>query len=278
VAQLWDRDWLIHVDTIGLTGHHAEFEITKSLKREPNSCDLVIYGLNPEHRAQLQELQPKEGSTRGIPLKLEAGYQGERSLLWLGDLRTASSIRAPEGWVTRLSSGDGEKAIKNSQINLPLGPKTEVSTAIRNLVKALGVDAGNVESIAGRIRLRTGGKTFTGAKVLAGSTARILDDVARSADLEWSIQDGAVLLLERGKAIPEEAFRLTPETGLIGSPTVANDGTLTAQALMIPGIRPGKIVIIQSESTNGQFRLEECAYRGRTFGDDWFVNMKGKRY
>jgi hypothetical protein len=276
--ELFGRSWRITINTLQLTGHHAEFDITKTLKRDPNSCDLLVYNLSPEHRAELQELQPKAGSTRGIPVKIEAGYGADMSLLWIGDLRSVFSTRAGPDWATRLSSGDGAKAIQNSKIALPMGPKTEVATALRALVKYLGVDSGNLDSVANRIRLRSGGKTFPSAKILHGHTARVIDDIARSAELEWSIQDGAIQFLERGKDNKEPAFFLSPTTGLIESPTVSNEGELEAKLLMIPGVRPGRICVVESDTIKGQFRLEKCQYRGATWQQDWYITINGKRY
>lgn len=275
---LYGRNSRITINTLELDGHHFEFEIQKTLKRDPNSCVLQIFNLNEAHRAELQELQPKAGAKRGIPVKIEAGYGDDMSLLWLGDLRTVFSQRSGADWSTRLSSGDGEKAIQNATIALPMGAKTDIGTALRAVVKYLGVDPGNLDSVAGSIRLRAGGSQFPAPKILHGQAARVVDDIARSAALEWSIQDGALQFLPAGKASTEQAFFLSPDTGLIGSPTVSNEGELEAKLLLIPGVRPGRLCVVESSGIKGQFRIEKCVYRGQNWAQDWYVTISGKRY
>ncbi len=276
-SELYGRQSTIIIDTIELTGHRAIFAVEKTLERDPNTCDLQIYNLNGDQRGQLQELRPKKGATRGIPVKIEAGYQTP-SLLWLGDLRTVESTKEGLDWVTRLSSGDGEKAVENGRIKVPMGPRTDVKTALRALVKALGIDKGNLNLVENTIKLRSGGKLFPEGKVLAGPAARILDDITRSADLTWSIQNGALQFIPRGGALPAEAVLLTPETGLIGSPTVDNEGALNAKALIIPDLKPGALVVIESSSVRGQYRVQKATWNGDTHGQDWYVAIEGKRY
>lgn len=276
--ELFGRESQITIGNLELTGHRAVFSIVKTLEPEPNSCDLTVYNLNPSQRAELQELQPKKGATRGIPVRIEAGYKEGKSLLWLGDLRTVSSVTDGPNWVTRLSSGDGEKATKNSRIAVPYGPRTDVGTALRAMVRHLGVDEGNVAQVAAQIRLGKAGKLFTSGKVLRGPVARVISDFAESADLEWSIQDGAIQFLDRGQVRAGTAVLLSKETGLVGSPSVDNEGILTAQSLMIPDIKPGVLVVVKSKHVSGNYRAELVQWDGDTRGGDWYCTIEGKRF
>ena len=274
---LFGRQSRITIGTLELTGHRAVFAIEKSIKPEPNTLSLQVYNLSPDHRAQLQELKPTERSTRGIPVKIEAGYS-DMSQLWLGDLTTVSSAREGVDWVTTLSSGDGQNAIKNSRIKAPFGPKTDIQTALRAIAKSMGVGLGNLNLTALTLKLKDGGTKLPASKIMLGPAYKVMNDIARSADLEWSIQDGALQFTPRGKALPTQAFVLTPQTGLIGSPAVDNEGVLTAQALMIPDLKVGSIVIVESSSVRGQYRVERATWTGDTHGQDWYVTIQGIRY
>jgi hypothetical protein len=254
--------------------------ISKSLKPEPNDASVQVWNLNTSQRAELEELQPKKEDKRGIPVLIEAGYKADgASQIFLGDLRTVNSVKDGADWVTTLESGDGEKAYQTSRIAVSIGPKTPVDTALRAMVKALGVKPGNVETTVQKLKLGKAGKMFSQGVVLSGSVAQQLTQFARSADLEWSIQDGALQFVDRGKALAAKAYRLTPETGLIGSPTVDNKGVLSCQALMLSDIRPGSKVVIESSRVKGNYRIEKIVWRGDTHSQsDWTVDLEGKRY
>lgn len=276
--ELFGRKATVIVDTLQLDGLRVVFGVTKSLKSEPNTCSVTVYNLSPDHRAQLEELKPKKGATRGIPVKIEAGYKAGTSLIWLGDLRTVDSVRDGADWITQLSSGDGEKGIQNGRIAVSYGPKTDSTIALRAIVRSLGVDEGNIGKVVAELKLRGKGELFASGKVLAGPAARMMDDFCRSADLEWSVQDGAVQLLDRGKALAAKAILLTPDSGMVGSPTVNQDGVLSARMLMAPDVRPGRLLVVKSARITGNYRIETAKWSGDTEGGDWFIDLEAKRY
>jgi hypothetical protein len=278
MTELFGRRAIVTVDRLELADFDVSFRIEKTLKPEPNTLELAIFNLNPDHRAALEELRPKETTpTRGIPCKIEAGYGDELSLLWLGDLRTVESQSNGPDWITNLTSGDGEKAYQNARINVSYGPATPLETALRAMVRALGVDGGNLAKVVAK--LRQGGSAMLPAGAgLSGQAAQHLDNFARSADLEWSIQDGALQILERGKALSTKAIELTPETGLIGSPTVDNEGLLKARMLVIPDVRPGTLLVVKSQRVEGNYRTEKAVWDCDTSGGPWYVDVEASRY
>jgi hypothetical protein len=279
VTALFNRFAVVTVGTIQFTALDFAFRIERSLKPEPNTCDLDIWGLTLDHCNELAQLAPKKGAeaTRGIPCKIEAGYEDATSLLWLGDLRTAETIIDGPERVTHLSSGDGEKALQHARLHASYGPKTPVLTVIRGLIKALGIDEGNLAKFESKLRIAGSDILPTGYSS-GGSAAKALVELTRSAGLEFSIQEGAAFFLERGKALTGTAVRLHHETGLIGSPSVDNEGILTARTLMIRDIRLGGLVVVDAEHVQGNFRVERYVVSGDTAAADWGFEITGSRY
>ena len=276
--ELFNRSISVTVGTMDVLGLRTIFHVTKDLEPEPNVCQLQIYNLNADHRGQLQDLGPKKDALRGIPVRLEAGYGERLSQIWLGDLRTVTSYYDKPNWITVLGSGDGEKASKDSRIAVPMGPKTNLAVALRAIVKKLGVGEGNIEQLAERISQGKSGKIITHGKVFHGPTARVLHDFAESADLEYSIQDGAIQLLDRGKAKSEKAILLNSSTGMVGSPSVDNEGNLSVPTLIIPDMNPGSLLVVEGKAIQGNFRAEKVEWVGDTHGQDWNCYVGGRRY
>jgi hypothetical protein len=279
VTALFKRVAVVTVGTIQFTSLDFAFRIEKSLKPEPNTCELDIFNLTPEHCAELAELAPKTGKQAkvGIPCKLEAGYEDATSLLWLGDLRTVqTTIEGPDRR-THLESGDGEKAWQNARLHVSYGAKTAIATVVRSLVRELGLAPGNVNKIVNQLKI-AGSAMFPSGITISGPASKALLDVARSADMELSVQDGAIQLLDRGKALAGQALKLNDETGLLDSPSVDNEGTLSARTLLIKDVRPGTLIELDAEFVKGNFRVERCVYSGDTAGQDWGIEIEASRY
>lgn len=246
------------------------FSAKKSLKPEPNTCELKIYNLARETRRTLET--PKK-----LLLRLDAGYVGAVAQLYMGEVRSAHSYREGPEIVTEISTGDSEKQLGTSRINFSIGPKVPAATALLAICRELKVGMGNANQIAAKLQAK--GVVFFGAgTVITGNAARAMTDFCRSADLEWSVQDGVLQILDRGKALQDKAVYLSPKTGLVGSPTVDNKGIVSVTAFIQPDLRPGRKIQIDAESVKGGFRIQDCEYTGDTAGNDWYVKMAAKAY
>lgn len=293
MIRLFDRRITVTVDTIQLTGLDCAFKIEKDLKAKPNTCELSIWNLTEEHQSQLEQLgsAPKgkklgtgkalkpvvQPAASGIACLIDAGYADGTSQIWLGDLRTVDTVRDGPEWVTRLSSGDGEKAWQNAQLHVSYGPKSSLETALRAMARALGVGEGNLGKIVKDLK-QAGSAIFPHGTTISGPVSREITAFARSADLEVSIQDGALQFIDRGKALAGSALLLNSDTGLLDSPTVDNQGILTAKMQMIPDVRPGRLVVMDAARIKGNYRIEKAVWSGDTASVDWDITIQASRY
>lgn len=271
------------------TEHDIKFKITKSVKSEPNKCTLEIYNLNEEQRLAIDKLNPstpgvhvrdtkkikaaaRKTAKKGIGVQIEAGYAGKNNLLWLGDMRTAESEFVSPNWVTKLTSGDGEKAWQNARVNVSYGAKTPVSTACRAMVKALGLGVGNMEEVLAEIHKT--GKLYAQGTVWSGPVQQLLTDWCRAADMTWSIQDGTVQFLRRGKALANRALKVAAGAGMLGSPKLDIDGVLTVKTVLLPDVRPGRLIVLDARQHSGNYRIEQVIYDGESDGTNWGCTLK----
>lgn len=258
-----------NLDGFDPSGLDIEFTIERTLKPEPNTCNIVVYNLNEDSRKLLS-------GAKKLTIKLEAGYQGGTSLLYLGEVRAAWTSRNGPDFLTHLESGDGEKEVQKSRINASYGAKVPMYAAVSAIVKALGVGAGNSTTISSLLASK--GIANIGGGALTGSAAQRLTDICRSAQLEWSIQHGNIQILDIGQTISKQAIQVSADTGMIESPTVDCDGVLSFSTLIIPGMNPGVLVNMNSLFVNGGYRVERCKWHGQIFGNDWQVDCEAKKY
>lgn len=278
--RLFGRKWAAQVGTLEVSDLDMAFRVVKTSKPEPNSCELSIFNLSERSRALLEELEPATESVDGIPVKIEAGYEEATSVIWLGDLRTVESSSDGPEWITTVGSGDGEAAIKTSRINESFGKATTGETVLRALARALGVGLGNLDLILPRIAASPlAGTLASQGLVLSGSAADQLTAITDALGLEWSIQDSTLQFLERGKPLVGQAVLLNSGTGLIEpAPSVDNEGLLTVRMLMIPGVNPGSLLVLDSKRIKGNYRIVTAVYEGDTSGEPWSITAEAERY
>lgn len=257
------------------------FSIAKTLKPEPNKATIRLYNLNPSHRQALS-------SAESVPVQVEAGYEDGVSVLYLGDLRNIQTIREGADLITTISSGDAELPRQTTRVAVTIAKGSSPQQVFTALSKALGVLPGNVAQANAAIRSEFG-NVFSMGTILSGSAHDEMDRLCRSLDLEWSVQQGKLQILERKKALTTiSAILFSSElrgNGMIGEPTIAIDSkdkrqVCTVRSLIVPDVFPGRIMVVQGERVKGQFRIEETQHDGDTHGlsEAWTVTSKGKRY
>lgn len=270
-TELFRRKIVVVVDTIRITDLTMAFKVHKTLKPEPNTAELRIWNLNEDHVSALEKLQV-------ATVQIEAGYEGGTSVLFLGDLRTARSVLEGPDIMTSLSSGDGEQAIRKARVNISLAKNSTPDQALRMVAESLGVQAGNLDQAVSVLRTAGIANHFVEGTVLAGSAYREMTSICRSVGYSWSIQDGRLQILPLRQALEGEAIKLSPTTGLIGSPTVDNDGVMSCRMLLAPDVFPGRKLVLESLRLQGQYRIEDCVYSGHTKQQDWYIDLQAKRY
>lgn len=266
MASLFGRSWLVTIGDVDVSDLAVEFSAKKTLKPEPNTCDLKIYNLSKATRERLT-------SPRAVTVRIEAGYGSTLSQIYLGEVRALApgTISGPE-IVTELSSGDGEKAMKTARLAVPIGAGMSTADALRAVASTLGVGLGNIGDAIAALNAR-GVAIFKRGTVITGATARALTDLCRSAGLEWSVQDGALQFLDLGAPLAVRPYVISADSGMIGAPKLDADGKVSVETLMLPGLRPGMQVQIESLSVRGLFRICQAEYKGATWGDEWGISL-----
>jgi hypothetical protein len=273
--RLWDRAYKLQVGEVVIDSSAGEtidieFSATRTTKREPNTLELSIFNLSENTRRKLQE---SEDSTA----RLEAGYAERSGVLFFGNIRSVLSNKEGPDWVTSIECGDGEKATQFDRVNKSFASGTEVSKVIKELAAAMPeIGIGNLTEMSNGATLPGGDTAFVNGVTVSGSAARELDKIVKSAGLEWSIQAGVFQLLKPGESLEDFAVVLTPETGLIGSPTVGSDGVISLTALLNSDIVPGRQLQVESVVLSGNYKAIRCDYAGSTTSGSWYVNVEAK--
>lgn len=247
------------------------FAVERSVRRTPNAVELRVWNLNPAHRAALAKAE-------SVTVQLEAGYVGSVGTLFLGDLRTARSVREGADIVTTVSGGDGEFALRTARISRTFAAGSTVAEVLRELGRSLGLGAGNLEDAAARLLTQRLGR----AQTLSGLTYDQLEAFCRSRGLRWSIQDSQIQIREGDTPIGGQGPLLRADSGLVGTPeveTTRERGTLVSgTCLLQPDIVPGRAIRVESDAYTGNLIVQQTTARGDSHGQEWYLEWVGKPY
>lgn len=264
----------------------ASFRIEKTDSPEPNKATVEVFNLNAANRAILKEgadlvAKAIEAAKKlGVPpswewpLIVEAGYTSGVSQLFSGDVTFARSVKERVDWITTIEAEDGGPKFANARINKSFGAGTTLTALLTQIANQFGLGLGN--SIAHFLVPKRGRVLFKKGVVISGKVSDVLDTYCATAGYTWSIQDGQLQILESSETLVEAIVKVSPSTGLVGSPELGEEGVVTFRSLLQGQIRPGKRVILDSKAVKGTFKIQRVTYIGDTWGTDWYTEAEGK--
>jgi hypothetical protein len=122
-------------------------------------------------------------------------------------------------------------------------------------------------------------KTFKRPYATCGLCSRELDTIGRGNGAYWSIQNEAI------EVVPGDGFiggivEITPDTGMIGTPTITDNG-VKVSAMLNPEIRPNRRVKVSSQTlemnaADGIYRVSGLTLSGDNMTGDFKVEITGE--
>lgn len=247
----------------------VQFEVTRTLEKEPSTLSATVYNLSETSRSWLE-------SGDRIVLTLSAGYGKNVYSLFVGDLRRVVHRREDADVATDLEAGDGERGAKNWARKW-FKPGTSVGTIFSYLIETAEIGKGNLsDGIALEEANGLPDEIRTGLHV-RGYALDELNELARSRGIDFSVQNGDAQFLpinDFRRGIP--ITTITAKSGLIGSPTIDNEGIMSCRTLLLPNIFPGSRVDVKSEFVSGRFKVTRGSYTGSLYGDDFSIDLEAK--
>lgn len=286
---LFGRVYQIEVDGLGVEGLRCGFTIEKDLTKNPNTCECVVYNLARDTRERLHR-------ATSVPVSISAGYADTGlALLFRGNLRESFSRPESDGsWATVLRAGDGDVARKKRS-KKGMRPGVSLERVIGDMARDLGIGIGNagaevIRQIKSSDFSADGlGRAFTSGLTASGSTAAQFDKLMASTGNAWSVQDGEIQVIPKGRVLGVSAVVLNSSSGLEGSPTVDEHGVLHFRCRIIPGLQPGAPVIVESFEQGGRvlkggrrvpatgtWQITKMRCIGDTHGQDWGFDCEGR--
>lgn len=256
-----------------VSGLRIAFTAAKSLSEKPNACEIRVWNLAPDTIAA--------ASAKGAQVMLSAGYEGERRLLFVGDMDTVATERSGPDTVTRMEAGDGISIRLQRQFEA-LKRGLNPGAAIERLAGKTRVAARDAADTIRREGVGAGFTGFVNGLVSHGPVSAQIGKMAEAFGFRDSVQDGRLSLIRDGETDGRDAVVLKPSTGLVGSPVMGRQpnplgGTrdvLRVRSLLNGDLAPGRAIHVQSAHVDGWYRVEAVRHVGDTHGQDWYSDVE----
>ena len=280
------------------------FKVEKVALEPVNTAEVTIYNLTRDTETDLL----KDGSR----LIIEAGYQGytDTGEVEVTDnpeqqMSEVKSVIKPkqygvifDGDIIQLFRGreenvdytltiiavDGERSLINNYINMTRAK----GLTPQRMIEAVSQNSMNVTKVA-YISPDLEGKQLPRGKVFFGAPKKYFRSVARDQVATFWVDNGELYVVKPNDIPQGEIIVLTPETGIIGTPTQTQEG-INFKCLLNPQIKLRSVIGIDNSmirtmkaslgqpyisnlDEDGQYTVIGLRYNGDTRGNDWYVEV-----
>jgi hypothetical protein len=259
---------------IQIQDFRVQFKVAKTSTKEPNTADIQVFNLAQSTRAKLQ--------SRGTRVILLAGYDKDAPNLpqvFTGDSRSIDHVRDGADWCTKIQCGDGERNYKFALVNESFKPGANIVEALKKCITAMALDPGNSAQALASIT-----QQYVSGYAMQGKASAELDSQLAGLGLEWSIQDGKVVILPHNGNTNDSAVVVTVQTGLLNEPehgapeVIGAPPLLKFRTLLNPLIRPWRKVFVQYRDApaGGYFTAVKVDHSGDTHKGEWYTDVQAR--
>jgi len=247
------------------------FSVDKTDNKSANESIIEIWNLS-DATANLAKTNYK--------IILRAGYEDEGGLknLFFGDIKEAIQKKEGTDKILKISAYDGYTNIQNKTISLSYKAGTSIQQIFNDFTSVFGLPITNKNLVL------TG--NYANGYAYVGKVKQGITEILNYAGKQWSIQNNQIIVYSPGEFIQTTGLKLSPNTGLIGTPepiSNSDDQQTEGQtipkrwkikSLLFPQLFPGVKIRINSEKVNGYFRIETSKSLGNNWEGDFTCEME----
>jgi hypothetical protein len=237
-----------------------EFNIERNISNSLNTASIRIKNLEESIRNKFQfdhyRLVDFDKSLKNYKqIILQAGYDGNLTTIFAGNLLQGYSYRAGVDIITFMNCGDGAYAVANSYSNFTINRGQSTNDLIKNLINDLTgtgtVNVGAIANVDGNIKK---------AQTISNYTSEIFDKIN---DAKLTIDLEKINLLKTYDVI-DEITLIDGDSGLLTTP-IRENSYINFDMLFEPKIKLGQLIKINSSINpvyNGQYKVYGVKHSG----------------
>ena len=261
-----------------MDGFYFEFEVPFYDSDQLATASFTVNNLSATSRAGIQKKQP---------VILNAGYEDDMGVLFVGQVASVSHKQNGVEWQTKITATAALEQWLNTQINKTYLENSRAEDIVRDLLNIFGLEIGACQLVENIVYPR--------GKVCCGKLKDILTEiVVNECKSRFLIRANQIIINNPADGVTL-GYLLTPESGLlmssddsdatdIASPQTAGasaeekaaeEKTWKRQCLLNYRLGPGDIVQIQSRTLTGRYQIVSGKHKGTPTGT-WLTEIEVK--
>lgn len=258
---LYGRKIIVKVAGLTITEPRINFDIQRKASSTPDTCTVLIYNLSKQNEQRIRD--------KSDQISIEAGYQNRTGVIFNGPVARVTRERRQLARITKIWLGVG--GASPTGIRGTFNMSYQRITSVRDIVKDIAasftppLELGPLDAIPADLQKVTWNRT--------SSSALALDALLDGFDIDWYVDNGVLRFNEVGEGQPDKSrIRISPKNGLIGSPTITEEG-VRIRTFLNPLLELGGTITLESEVVSGQFKIAELNFRGDNWDGQFISDM-----
>lgn len=255
----------VRVGRLETTNHYVTFSIRRRSDDTQANGAIRIYNLSKTNEERISE--------RGLPVVLFAGYerpQSDITEIFRGDVVRFERQRIGNDRISVVHVGNEVLRQNTVVLNRTFRGPTSVRQIVRDLVRELGLPHGPIDDIPDITRF----EDFPANGPVIDSLRTILKD----ANVRFYIDGGVVYFTSPGRPTrgPRLRFVISQESGMVGTPTVTDDG-IRIRTLLDHRIYLGATVrVVSLGESVGEYKVVEIEHSGDNRQGEFISLIEGR--
>jgi hypothetical protein len=241
-----------------ITDLRIAFNCVKTNESKPNNAKVKVWNLSDNTRSGLE--------SKGARVALEAGYIHNVATLFRGDVVKVVHKSQPPDIITEIEVKDGGNRFRNSRIDKGYPPGVKTQQVVQDLADKMELPTSSLIGVPN--------VEYANGLTLSGYVRDQLDMLAKKNNFEWSIQDETLQIIPKLSWSLDDFVKLTPQTGLIGSPSKTDKG-VKFDSLLQPRLRPGRRVQVEGKFLKGIYKIRKVTHQGDSLDGDYLSKCEG---
>lgn len=262
---------------------HFEFVVTQAIAFEDGTAEITIFNMNKTSRSSI---------TEGLSVIIEAGYEDAGvGAIFVGEIRQVRHSHASTDWITKIKATSGRPVLSrlaNTSLTLSYRAGSKLSQVVEEIGVGIGVMVVGAENIANVVLQN--GFYYCGRyqplinRVRAELAARqvgfyvdfnqmVIYKVGSPSDIRIVSLDQTSGLLEAKlvRTAAELANSMNAKKHKVPVTKADLRDRISFTSLLLPKIRPNKLVHIVGAEIVGNFLVEKAKYTGDNYGKEWKI-------
>ena len=216
---------------VRITDLLVKFRIRREATDTPAEGHVDVYNLNESNETRIRE--------RAERVVLEAGYAGQLETIFDGDVRRVERQRVNLDRITRVHVGGNVEARTRSIFIRSYEGEVAVRDIVADGVATLGLTLGPLDLIP-ESAVETDFR-------YSGPTHVMLTQRLRPLGVRWYEADGTIHFTRLRRSIDDRpgGVLISERSGMVGSPTVTDDG-IRVRTLLDPRLRLDTLIRVES--------------------------------